>query len=666
MKSFKAAAPFALLALPLLLLPALTGCVSHHLEASTVPRPAESAPIEGKLMGGEQPLQNAKIYLYSAGNINDQIAGYTPGYGSASNSLLTTNGGYVTTSATGGFSLTGLYTCPQQNSQVYLLSVGGDPGIGAGTDNQAAVLMAALGTCGNLSASTFITMNELTTVAAITALQQFIADPTHIGTSASNVQGLNNAFITAQQLVKITNGGVVADTALVKFPSAKIVTLANAMVGCVNGTGASAGTCPAYFAAAANPSTSVAPTTTFEAQLNIARFPRADPTGVINSTPPQTAFGPSLLTANDFSLAITYTGGGIAQTTAVAIDQAGNAFVTSCGRGCDNTSPYDDSIVEIQPYGGTGNLANGYIGSGAGFGIGSIHRPQGLAINQSSVLGVTNGDSTISGLYPDGTPLPNTPLSNPAIVTPEGIAWDNTGTAYVANAGNQTVVSVALGSTVGTPFTNPSLVVSTGVAFAFNQPVNNLIVTDSGGGQTPGGVVIFQSNGSGYDSGNYVRNGALHPGAVALDAGQNIWEVDSFVAADSAPKVYKLSSAGAAAYAASSGVALAGSGTIEGLAIDGSGNVLLPSCTTPNCAGTATDNLFFLDNTGAEISGRSGLQNAYLNNPVSVALDSSGNAWVASAGGATAGSITRFIGVASPVQTPIASAVSSQTTGTRP
>jgi hypothetical protein len=125
--------------LPLLLLSTcaffIAGCGAGAISAPPVSSPG--AVLKGTLRGGQQPISGAHIYLLEAG---------TSGYGGASVSLLNpaitgssdTIGGYVLTSSTGSFSISGDYQC-DAGGQVYLYALGGNTG---GGTNSAAGMMA--------------------------------------------------------------------------------------------------------------------------------------------------------------------------------------------------------------------------------------------------------------------------------------------------------------------------------------------------------------------------------------------------------------------------------------------------------------------------------------------------------------------------------------------
>jgi hypothetical protein len=114
--------------------------------------------LSGRIQGGQQPVTSANIQLYAVGATGD---------GSAATAMLKTA---VKSDSGGNFSITSDYTCGSSSQQVYLVVTGGNPGLSAGTNNAALAMMAGLGSCGSLSASTFILVDEVTTVGSIAAL----------------------------------------------------------------------------------------------------------------------------------------------------------------------------------------------------------------------------------------------------------------------------------------------------------------------------------------------------------------------------------------------------------------------------------------------------------------------------------------------------------------
>jgi hypothetical protein len=155
----------------------LGGCAQNQPAKVTEPLLRHSS-----VHGGQQPVSGSTLQLYAVG---------TTGDGSPATPLLTQT---VTSDANGNFTITGAYTCPSASTLVYVTATGGNPGLSSGTNNAALALMAALGPCGSLGPSTFISMNELTTVAAVWALAPFMSSYSSIGSGSADAAALASAF----------------------------------------------------------------------------------------------------------------------------------------------------------------------------------------------------------------------------------------------------------------------------------------------------------------------------------------------------------------------------------------------------------------------------------------------------------------------------------------
>jgi hypothetical protein len=223
----------------------LAGCSNFATTAVTDPAQSQGS-VTGTIYGGQQPIANATVTLWAAGNT---------GYGSAATQLATT-----TSTATGSFSFgTGsgnTYTCPANNSatasqSIYITSVGGQPT--TGVTNTSAALMVALGDCLSIkSLNPNVNINELTTVASITALQQFFTPSSsglgNIGTSPTNALGLANAMRSVANLVNTATGNSFASTTIagavagyttnpvvtVTPEQSKLNTMADILAACIN------------------------------------------------------------------------------------------------------------------------------------------------------------------------------------------------------------------------------------------------------------------------------------------------------------------------------------------------------------------------------------------------------------------------------------------------
>ena len=235
---------------------------------------AGGALLRGSVYGGQQPIAGSRIYLYAAGT----SAG-------GSRSMLNAPG-YVTTDNTGSFDITSDYTC-SAGDQVYVLALGGDASNGS---NNAIGLMSALGPCSALSAATYISVNEVTTVAAAYALSSFITTPTAVGADPVGSNAVAAAFSNNKALVDVASGSVPA-TVLGGgiVPQATINSLGNSLAACINAT-ANSTTCSKLFA-----DTGVAAGgTTAQAAINIAHAPTSNVAAIFQLATAQSPFEPAL------------------------------------------------------------------------------------------------------------------------------------------------------------------------------------------------------------------------------------------------------------------------------------------------------------------------------------------------------------------------------------
>ena len=125
---------------------------------------------------------------------------------------------------------------------------------------------------------TGLNVNEMTTVAAVSAMRNFMASPTAIGSSSYDASALANDFTVAQQLVNL-NSGLAPGTGIpsgYSAPSSLMSALGDILAACVNSTGGTAsntGTNCGKLFSYATPPGGTAPTDTITAMLNIANHP---------------------------------------------------------------------------------------------------------------------------------------------------------------------------------------------------------------------------------------------------------------------------------------------------------------------------------------------------------------------------------------------------------
>jgi streptogramin lyase len=590
------------ISLAALCLAGLTGCGSGDLADSS---PISTPAVQGHVLGGQQPVANSRIILYAAG---------TNTTGGAPQDLFGSTTVY--TNQNGEFNLPSIQ-CPAPTAQTYMVALHGNPGLTPAVDNQALVLMIALGDCQNVGAN-FISINEVTTAAAAWALAPFLGANAAVTSSATNATGLRNAFLTAQNLVDNATGqspGANLPSGAV-IESAKIYTLGNVLAPCVNSDGTT-GCAPLFTAAEVG---GVQPSNTLDAALNIVRNPGAHVKGVFDVAASKNPFEPALGTApHDWTLSVTFKGGGLNQPGEIAVDADGNLWTPNY---------FNHALSEFSPV-GQPLYANGIIGIGLeqSFGVAIDSGGYVWVSNENSVAGANNGGlGSVSRFSSQGTELSGHGYTAGGLFYPQGVAADSNGNIWIADYGDSsaTLLNSNGGAISGSngyahselPFTSALAIdASHNAWFAVEEAVAKV---------TPTGAVTKYSC-------------CDDPEGVAVDQSGYIWLADYGGA-----RVIKLSSNGTVEASLESPDDFSAA---QGIAVDGAGNVF-----APNFRG---DTLEALTGSPAAIVSPSygyGLD-APLNEPLGVAIDASGNVWVTNSGGNT---ITQFVGLASPVKTPMA------------
>jgi hypothetical protein len=633
----------------------LTGCT---LQTTAAPTPISIPALRGNVHGGNQPVVHAKIQLYAVG-IGDYASPATP--------LITSTTVY--TGSDGDFLITGDFHCPSPSAvdtQVYLTATGGNPGLDGDPDNSALALMTTLGSCSALSASTSININELTTVASVWSLAQFMSGYASVGVTSTNYNGLKNAFFTSTQLVSNYTGIAVPSTTTTTIPAAELDTLANILSDCVNSTGDTSTPntpCSKLFTAT-TPTGGTAPTDTIGAALNIALHPLSNVANIFSLASANPAFEPNLTSAPpDWTVGIltwnnTYTK--FPNSAAVDSDsnywqfstyQAGAAAVSGPSAmyttggfffdfeipafGLDGTL-YGLAPGGVQGYGGdtSSSQFTGQTGGGIIAGEPSTS-PISLAIGPNGNLWMPLLNGTVAEFTPPNTPV--SPAGGFTDLIPmyfggeanDDMAFDSNGNLYILDA--QTTIQKI--------DTNPTTPTAT---------------TISGGGL------------------NY-------PWRPAVDHLGNLWVINQPASAEETccTTISAFSSTGtpltATAYAP-------GDFTANSLAIDGFGHIWLAyeqsSPSTP--AGVATfqptgmsDPAIILGTSFAPMIHGEFLQSEVGSQTSNVAIDQSGNVWATEAGSLIDATYfynptLELVGLAGPVTTPLALAVKNNTLGIRP
>lgn len=616
----------------------LTGCT---LGTTATPGPMAGTPIAGNVHGGQQPVTGARVYL---------LAANPGGYGSASLSMLTSAqtgnavdsiGAYVTTSNAGTFDITGDYNCTTGYSQgastssggatlpgdeqLYLYVAGGNPGLGTGVNSNIG-LLAALGPC-NAQFSSKLQVNEVTTVAAAYALAGFATDATHVASSGSPLAltGLTNAGLNSQNLADVFTGLPPSTTTGHNgyVPSDNILTIANILSACINGAAGNS-SCSTLFQYTKGSGGST-PADTATAAINLAHTPypsAAGMTALYGLVTAQPAFGGGLKSQpNDFTLGITFTGGGFNNGSGygLAIDASGNVWSTSGPRLCK----FSSNGTAISP-------AGGYTGGG-------LSGPKNIAIDTFGNIWAPNlGFNTLSEFSNAGTPISGSSGysgTTGGINGPLGIAIDALNNVWIANSSG----TLSKYSNLGVGLSGPNGYTDTTGLVSFYGVAIDTQGNAWAANYNNGSFSEFSNLGIQLSpTGGYYGNGLGSPYGVAIDAYGNVWEPDYY----GHSLGYVTSSGGKGSPIG--GYRGGGLNSPESIAIDSAGRVWLGNFNGNTVSAFAND--------GTPLSPSPGYgSNTGIYGPVAIALDGSGDVWVTNYNG----SLTELIGAGSPVVTPV-------------
>ena len=573
------------------------------------------ASFTGKVLTGSQPVSGASVQLYAASN---------SGYGAAGAALLPSA---LTTDSAGSFTVPAGYECASSSTQLYLISKGGNPGLSGSANNSALWLMTAMGSCGSIVSGAAVVVNEVTTVASGAALAAFYSSGGNVGASITNAAGLANAFGAASQLANMATGtspGASLPVGL-SIPSAKINTLADILNSCTATGGGSA--CTALLTAA-TPSSSGIPGNTLDALYDILRNPTNHVVALDALLPSSPAFTPVVANAvPEWTLAVTWSGGGMDLPTAMAFDSSGDAWVVS----------YYGVLTELPPLGAGGavqQIGSSSAGLSENYGLTVDGANNIWVANEQSSYSINTGYGNIVKFSSTGQVLSGTNgFSAGGVYFPQGLAADTTGNVWVVDYGDSLVTLLsssgsAINSGKGWGTGELFLPVAVAVDASHNAWVAN---------QSANTITRISADGSSVAQ-ITCCNGAS---GVAVDQAGNIWVANYF-----GSSISEVSGAGSVLL---NGQAGGGVYTPETVAIDGAGRVWVGNYHAATLSEFAGYNSV---TPGTPLSPTTGLgTDAQLGSPFTVAIDASGNLWVSNSNGAN--TVTTFVGLATPVKTPL-------------
>jgi hypothetical protein len=648
------------------LIPALllAGCAMDQM--SSVTPNVVSPAVSGRSFGGQQPVTGSTISVVAMG---------TSGYGSTGTILASTQ-----TDSNGNFSFApGAYSCPQSNTPVYLLGIGGNAGAG---NNSSAVEAAALGTCANAKNS-FVVMNEVTTAATAFVLSHFFS------TTLGGSNGANDWFggpssgggtvyskglvmgnnVTIPAIVSIANGSANQGSAGYVVEWQKINTIANILAACINTSGSTSTTetktaCGKLFNWTSN-GAATRPSDTLQAAVQMALFPSTQVNNLYNSITGQAPFLPYLSSApNDWTIGVSYTstGLGLAVDTGTVstldIDASGRIWFPSNAAGQAGAAYFDPAS---QSFNGPFNSTN-------------LVHPQQVAIDSSGVAWFNDSSAAFVGGYVTTSPMTASSVTLPGTVSNAvtigadnrvNVGITNGSLFQVANvSANRTIYSIDAAISLPLPVSSMAGDINSGDAITVVNPTTTQMrsyMLTSGGALTD----IVNSN---DDSGQVIFTGNDH---ISVRSFSGTGNNNDALCIYSLFRCFNLQ-----------GVT---KNTGEGIAIDGGRNLWLAESSdvaviqVPVNFPAGTDGGIYLNGNGANNvpnneflhgTGNGGTATA----PYGVGVDATGNVWVTNAGcsvnDCAPGSftLTELVGAGFPTITPVSAQITGGTNlvGTEP
>jgi hypothetical protein len=628
--------------------------------------PVSSAlTIGGKLHGGSQPINGATIKLYYVGE------------GTAAIEAATT-----TTDSTGAFSFTksasvggsengSTYSCPGGSSDplVYVIAKGGNTlnnGVTMAV-NSAAAFMGVYGTCNEISSANYITMNEVTTVGTMLAVQQYF-DPATESLSGDSTGAANDAILnlpaTIANLVNSATGAVVTSTTIngaashglgsvtvtATPESTKINMLANILTSCVNNVSVTTGNCGTLFASAVppTPATTNLPAETFGTPTDVLQalfYMLTNPTS--GSLANRTAlfglasgagapFQPALATQPvDWTVAINYTSSSTCGTGSGALISGPNNVAVDLFGDIWLANSQSNSLVAI--------TAGGVAEACATVASGTTPANGGLFIDsQGNIWSALSGSATLTR-YNQATQATLTYTAAAPVVA---IAGDGNGNIFFSTASN---IYQIVGGASAILATTPTVwaAVPNVAALMPDASETSTIWASSGNGslqQIVGGVInplTATPNTQGI-----AVTGTSNV-FVSSTTSSGVGNISYFAKPATPPLTYTLQNGWPTA------ASTAGITQPAAIALDGASNVWIAN------SAANTNSLFAISEISAAgsplspdtASGGFQKSSSYLNASSNLIVDQSGNVWIV---GGSNNFVTEIVGAGVPIYQPYA------------
>jgi hypothetical protein len=422
-----------------------------------------------------------------------------------------------------------------------------------GVNNPSIALMTALGPCGQLSSSTSITVNEVTTVGSIWPLAPYMTSLSSLGYTPGDTS-FSTAISTVEQLVD-TSHGVSPGTGIPEgwvVQTSKLYSLADILDACVNSYGGSAGdgsACGLLFSLGA-PRSGAPPTDTVDAALLIAQAPKDNVTNIFNLVPQAAVFHPTVSASPpDWSLPL------LPIPAAPAIDPPSGSY--SAGQQVTLTDSTPDASIHYSTDGSPATASSPVYSSplrlSASETVQAIAVEEGISgpsssasynisvsVNPAHMEFTTQPADTFTDSYLNPAPAVSvvdssgnrlTSATNPITLSlnPAPGLKGSTTIAAVQGVAAFTNLSVMTGGSGFTlTATSPGLASATSAAFNVSTPGLRLSLPSSSidvGSTITGSITLSKPAGSGGVSvtlaSSAANDASLSPSTVAIPAGQS-------------------------------------------------------------------------------------------------------------------------------------------------
>ena len=672
------------------------GCANMTTTAPLLSPETSAATFGGRIHGGNQPVAFANVTLYYAGQTGngsgDPAAG--TGLGNPIVAATTTSaddgsGSFsFQKSATNGQTTTGnTFSCPISGDPiVYVVARGGNTlnTHDSSVNNSAAAFIGIYGLCSTIGASSFVNLSEATTVATMAAVQQYFNPVTEsigadgIGAAKLALTNTSNTIAmladlsagTAVTSKQISGSGVgVGSVSITATPeTAKLNLLANVISACVNTASGTSTPCITLFNNATPPNTAVTSrpyhTAAFTQATDVLQalyYVFTNPTnggsafmqGLFNLAPAVGApYQPALTSApSDWNLAINYSststcgsssGDFINSPQDINIDNSGNVWIA-------NGQASSGNLIEISPTGTpmtcfflSGGSRGGAVIDAQGniwFGTASSNNIYRYTPGNQSILTYTTAGHVLA-VFADGFGPNDAKDSNIYFTTPTGTSlYEIPNGATATTAVTPTQISSIVGS-------NPARIMV--------DSSHNVWVTS---GSSFLSQVVPSTNAS---DPNYLNGFATYQYGVP----NNAYGVAVSPAPATAASVFVSSTGANNGFSSFSGSGTnystlwtttpgqAGINSPTSIAVDGRANVW--GVNNASDTGTGLYAASEVNSVGGSLSsdtttsGGFQLGSSFLNGGNALAIDLSGNVWLAGSGN----SITELVGSAVPVYQP--------------